>query len=570
MARLRSTVAYLATYLIPALLLIGVLVLGVEITQAFVLYENERTLVEGRADAYAATATAIAPTITLTPTATLEGEVMVDFYSISGQLFITNTPRPTSAGSGEDEPTPTETPSPTVTNPDVLVEPTATPQAPIDPSVFGTPGPVPTILFLDEPVIDSAAASETAVPTAFPVIDRQGANLVNILLMGQDNEITGESLARTDTMIVVSINRDTNTVAMLSLPRDLFVYMPQVGMQRLNVGFAIGDSLGWDGGAFFYMRQVILYNLGINVHYFAMVDLSGFAELVDTVGGVDIAVDCRILDDELVGAQVPSAAEQIGPDDFLLPVGYYTFSGKEALWYARSRYNSDDFDRGRRQQQILRAAWRKVRDTGMLTDVAALPGLVSDGLSVLRTDLQAQDILGLLPVALQVEPESIENFRFSRLYHTTPWTPQTGPYSGQNVQLPNPDTVFDLMTDFYTPPTDNQISARLATIRVRNGTSNPLWDRVAAERLGWSNMAAFATGEADNTEYPSTVIIDYTSSDKGSSLGVIVESLNIRPENIVIQPDPNREVDFEVVVGADYNACAGNVLDPESDGLLEP
>lgn len=563
MGRIRSTAAYLAYYLLPAILLIGILVLGVEIAQAFIVYENERTLITERADAYADTATAIAPTITLTPSATLEGEVMADSFSISGQLFITNTPRPTSHG-GE-----TITPTPIA---DISAEPTATPmpQVTIDASVFGTPGPVPTILFPENPVVDPAAPHETAIPTSFPVIDRRGANLVNILLMGQDNEITGESLARTDTMIVVSINRDTNSVAMLALPRDLFVYMPQVGMQRLNVAFAIGDSLGWDGGAFFYMRQVILYNLGINVHYFAMVDLSGFAELVDTVGGVDIAVDCQILDDELIGAEVPAAAEQIGPDDFLLPVGYYTFSGKEALWYARSRYNSDDFDRGRRQQQILRAAWRKVRDTGMLTDVAALPGLVSEGLSVLNTDLQAQDILGLLPLALQVEPENIENFRFLRLHHTTPWTPQSGAYEGQNVQLPNPDQVFDLMTDFYTPPTDNQISTRLASIRVRNGTPNPLWDRVAAERLGWSNMAAFAAGDADQTDYPSTVIMDYTSSDKGSSLGVIVQELNIKPENIIVQPDPNREVDFEVIVGADYNACTGNVLDPETGGILEP
>jgi len=312
------------------------------------------------------------------------------------------------------------------------------------------------------------------------------------------------------------------------------------------------------------MRQVILYNLGINVHYYALVDLSGFAELIDTLGGVDVAVDCPILDDELIGAEVPAAAQQIGPDDFLLPVGYYTFSGAEALWYARSRYNSDDFDRGRRQQQLLRAAWRKVRDSGVLNDVGALPGLVSEGLEVLDTDLQVGDILGLLPVAVQVSPDQIENFRFARLYHTTPWTPNTGPYAGQNVQLPNPDQVFELMTDFYTPPTDNQISARLASIRVRNGTPNALWDRVAAERLGWSNLAAYAAGEAEQGEYPSTMIIDYTSSEKGSSLGVIARELNVKPEHIVIQPDPNREVDFDVIVGADYNACAGNILDPDS------
>lgn len=548
MKSLRRFADFLIFRLLPIVLIAGIAWTGIQVAQGIARQLNERSQYEGRLEAYAQTATAIAPT------ATLEGEVWSDLYSISGQLFVTNTPRPTS-----DVSFATNTPAVSPT-PEIL--PTETPAAEQPLPTQAATNPLPTIMFLPTPVVDASQALPAAIPAEFPLIDRRGANLMNILLMGQDNEITGEALARTDTMIIVSINRDTNTVAMLSLPRDLFVYMPQVGMQRINVAYAVGESLGWEGGPFFYMRQVILYNLGINVHYFAMVDLSGFATLIDKIGGVGLSVDCPIRNLALIGAEVPRAAQKINEDEYLLPVGYFELSGKEALWYARARDFSDDFDRGRRQQQLLRAAWRKVRDSGLLTDVGALPGLVSEGLAVLRTDLQVQDILGLLPVALQVDPEEIETFRFSRLYHTTPFTPQIGAYAGQNVQLPNPDTVFDLMTDFYTPPTENQIAARMAKIRVRNGTPNSQWDRVAVDRLGWENLSAVAAGDAETLDYQSSIIIDHTGSEKGSNLDDIAAALKIPPENWRIEPDPNREYDFDVIIGADYNSCTGNVLDP--------
>lgn len=546
---------------IPLALLLLVVWAGVGVIQTLVAQQNERADYAARQPTYAVIATAIAPVDTESPS----GEARDRFGGVSlvmggeieiSQLFATNTPRAPIAFA-------TNTPADGAAAP----EATATPQvsgATEAPLAGPTPtfGPLPTILFLDAPA--DASAAPTAIPTAFPVIDRKGQNLLNILLMGQDNEVTGETLARTDTMIIVSINRDTNTVAMLSLPRDLYVYMPGAasgGMGRLNVAYGVGSALGWDGGPFFYMRQVILYNLGINVHYFAMIDLSGFAELIDSIGGVDVSVDCPIQDFQIRGAEVPAGAILNDPESlqYTLPIGYYHLSGKEALWYARSRGNSDDFDRGRRQQQIIRAAFRSARDQGLLTDVARLPGLISDGLAAVDTDLRAEDVLGLIPSALRIDPAEIETFRLIRTYHTQPWQPP----DGQFVQLPQAGPIFDLMTDFYTPPTGNQVELRAARIRVLNGTSNPNWDRVAADRLGEETLFAFAGGDAASTAESSTILIDYTGSERGSLVNVIAETLRIHPDNVRVQPDPNREVDYEVIVGADFNPCGGAVLDPE-------
>jgi LCP family protein required for cell wall assembly len=417
---------------------------------------------------------------------------------------------------------------------------------------------LPTPLLPDN--ADPNQVAPTAIPTKVPLIDRKGYDLVNIMLLGIDSELTGDNIDRTDTMIIVSINRTTNTVSMLSLPRDLYVYIPGWTMQRLNLAFTHGEQAGWTGGGFGLLRQTIFYNFGINVHYYVEVKLSGFKEIINTLGGVNLTIDCAIQDRELIGAEPPVQAT--GPDakgNYVLPIGAYTLNGDGALWYARSRHSSSDFDRGRRQQQLLRAIWRAARNSGQMTK---LPELWSQLTQVVKTDLKFEDMLGLLPYAVNIDPDRIEHFVFQRLYHTTPWQPP----DGANVQLPVPDTVQQLMEDFYTPPSESQIALSGVKIEVRNGTANADWDRVAADRLAWSGFNAIASGNADNTDYSDTILIDHTGQTKGSKIADIVKILNVKPENIRIEPDSNRTADYEIILGSKYNSCTYQVLQPDETG----
>lgn len=485
------------------------------------------------------------PTATLTETPSLQPTVVA-------QAFATNTPRPlavTLPAMNTAVPTsaPTIEPSPTSTF--TVVPTTAAPQ----PAITNTARPLPTV-FLPENA-DPNLVAATAIPTVVPLIDRQGYDLVNILLLGVDDEITGDNVQRTDTMIVVSINRTTNTVSMLSIPRDLYVFIPGWTMQRMNLAYFRGESGGWTDGGFGLMRQTILYNFGINVHYYALINLSGFKQIIDTLGGVDMSVDCAIQDYELVEA--PPPPEAIKDEEtslYTLPVGFYHFDGGSALWYARSRHTSIEFDRGRRQQQLLRAIWRSARSQGIVTQI---PELWSQLTGVVKTDLGFEDMLGLLPYALSLDPDRVENFTFSRLYHTTPWTPP----DGANVQLPNYEAVHELMTDFYTPPTESQILVQSATIEVYNGTPNSNWDRVAADSLAYNGgFTAIASGAADNTAYADTILIDYTGQTKGSSTAEIAEILSVKPENVHVEPDPNRTADFKVILGSNYTSCTSNAI----------
>jgi LCP family protein required for cell wall assembly len=602
-SRFRRFFGFTAFRVIPALLIVGIIWSGYQVVQAVVRRVGEQVEHDQRISAYALTVTAIAPTITtytptssatplptdtatptwtptVTPTSTATltptplptntntatvtdsptpmptaTPLPTDTPVSIAQAFATNTPR----GAGITLPptnthSPTETASPTLT---LTATHTATIAETATPVATTTPRPLPTLLVPNNP--DANAVAVTAIPTAVTAVDRRGYDLVNILLLGGDDEVTGDNIARTDTMIILSINRTTGTVALLSLPRDLFVWIPGWTMQRLNLAYTRGEQVGWTDGGFGLMRQTIFYNLGINVHYYALINLSGFKQIVDAVSGVDLAVDCAIQDYPIVGAAVPAGAGEPDADAlYTLPVGFYHLNGEEALWYARSRGNSSDFDRGRRQQQLLRAIWRQARSTGQL---ANLPDLWGQATQVVQTNLSFEDMLTLVPIALNLNVSNIEHFTLARLYHTTPWTTP----DGSNVQLPNYDPVRELLTDFYAPPTESQVILEGAQIAVYNGTSNPDWDRVAAERLGWDGFSAVASGAADRTDYADTVLIDHTGQAKGSSLQAIARILNVRPENIQLEPDPNRAVDFEVILGSNYNSCTFAVLPIEGE-----
>jgi hypothetical protein len=303
------------------------------------------------------------------------------------------------------------------------------------------------------------------------------------------------------------------------------------------------------------MRQVILYNFGIEVHYYAMVDFTGFEQIVNTLDGVSIAVDCPIQDQLCTGPActdgVPGNETDTDYELYTLPVGVHHMDGKLALWYARSRKNTIDFDRGRRQQQLLRGIWGEARQQGLIEKV---PDLWNQITSVTGTNMPLSEVLPLIPLALSIQPNDIENHFFRKNIETVAWTPP----DGANVQLPNPDGgMLRLIENFLAPPTENRLRLENARIQIYNGTPNVGWDFVATDRLVWEGFAPQAMGQADTTGYAHTMIYDYTGSSKGSSLDELATLLNIRPENVIAQPDPNRTVDFKIILGANYNSCVG-------------
>lgn len=536
--RLARVLGFIVFVLLP-IILIGVSVWrGQAVFGALAVRVEQQTRYNGSVEVFAQEATQIAPR-ELAPRDDARGEIALMGFRRQQATpvplaFATNTPRPA-----------IEVTIPPVNTSVPLA--TATP-IPVEPLVL------PTIIFPQDPDDALIASQPTAVPTRIPPITRNH-DLVNIVLLGSDNEITADNTERTDTMIVVSINRDTGTVSMLSFPRDMYVFIPGLGMNRLNVAFGWGSNVGWTNGGFGLFRDVMIYNFGINVHFYAKVGISDLAQIIDLVGGINIAVDCDYQDYALVGVEVPSGAYMSDPEAALwvLPVGYYQMRGAEALWYARSRGNSSDFDRGRRQQQVIRAIFRQTLDSGQL---ANLPALWNEGIQAVETNLSFNDVLSLLPIALNLDSSSIESFTLIPTYHTQGWTAP----DGANVQLPVYETLIPLLEDFYTPPTANQVAVRGATIRVLNGTDKLNLDVVAAERLRGLGFSAFSAGQSPQGNIDTTTLIDYTGQSKGSSSLEIAQAVNVFSSNIVEMPDANRTADFELILGQNYNSCPQGVL----------
>jgi LCP family protein required for cell wall assembly len=386
----------------------------------------------------------------------------------------------------------------------------------------------------------------TAVPPRAPRL-RSDHDILNILLLGTDEDLQpNEPSVRTDTMVIVSINRTVGSVAMLSLPRDLYVCIPQLGMQRLNVAYGWGEAVGWSpNGGFGLLQETIMYNFGIPIHFYAKVSFNGFKAIIDSLGGINIAVDCPMIDQLRFTGQYDLQGTPIYAP-YTLDVGYYHMDGSLALWYARVRQRLSDFDRNRRQQQILRAIWREALSQGILQRA---PELWGQARQVVQTNLQLQDVIGLLPIALNLAPENIRSFQLIKGRETEAWRT---PY-GEDVQIPT-EGLFETLRQFYTPPARNRLVRDLGSVEVINSSSKPNYDLVAVDLLSWEGIHAVARGQGEPAAR--TVIYDYTGAASPQALQVLRRALNIRADRIVSQPDPNRTVDFRIVLGVDYVPCS--------------
>ncbi len=176
----------------------------------------------------------------------------------------------------------------------------------------------------------------------------QRTERVNLLLLGADKR-PDETIYRTDTLIVVTLDPATKTAGMLSIPRDLWVPIPGYGESRINQAFVLGEVKKYPGGGPALAMRTVQEFLGVPIHGYVLVDFDGLRKLIDQIGGIDVMVE-KPIDD----TQYPT--DDYGYQEVHIPAGLVHMDGDLALKYARVRHGSSDIDRGRRQQQVLMAA----------------------------------------------------------------------------------------------------------------------------------------------------------------------------------------------------------------------
>jgi LCP family protein required for cell wall assembly len=231
--------------------------------------------------------------------------------------------------------------------------------------------------------IDDSLPVFSGLPEPSGQPDVAAGERVNVLLVGVDSA-PGRVTALTDTMLVVSLDTLGTRSAMISIPRDLYgAPLPngQPFNNKLNALMTYADArpdefpLGGVGT----LKATIGRLLGVPIHYFAAINLLGFKQAVDAIGGVDITVTRAIND--------PTYYDEYGkPAGFYLQPGTYHMDGHTALAFVRSRkgVGDSDFTRADRQQQLL-AALREQLTAGNL--LLSLPGLLDAVKNTIATDV---------------------------------------------------------------------------------------------------------------------------------------------------------------------------------------
>jgi LCP family protein required for cell wall assembly len=254
---------------------------------------------------------------------------------------------------------------------------------------------------------------------------------MNIALLGSDVRPTGGGF-NTDTIIILSLNPTKGTVTLISFPRDLYVYIPAYGMQRINVAFPIGASLGYPGGNFGLFKDTLMYNFGLRVDHWVLMDFSGFQALVNSLGGIDVQVGQTLTD------------HRAGYGQYTVHAGLVHMDGATALWYVRARYTTSDFDRDRRQQEVLVAVAQKALSLNALSN---LPGFFSQLSQYVSGDLTFQDLLPFAGMATNANPSNIRRYRIVSPTQCYGWiTP-----GHADVQLPRPDAIRTLLQQALDP-----------------------------------------------------------------------------------------------------------------------
>ncbi len=262
----------------------------------------------------------------------------------------------------------------------------------------------------------------------------------NLLLLGIDRRAGTSWGFRTDTIMVVSLRPTDRAASILSIPRDLQVPIPGYGEDRINTANVWGYSAEDPGAGPALLQTTIEGNFGIPIDGYIMIDFVAFERIVNNLGGIDVDVP-QVLHDTRYPD--PKPGDPYAYKTVHIDPGLQHMDGQQALEYARSRMSTTDFDRAKRQQQVLLA----LRERALRLDaVLRWPSLATTVLSSIKTDMNPGELLVTGAFALAIEP--------SQLKQAVLEPPLVTAYrraDGAAVQLPQWELIVPVLNDLFGP-----------------------------------------------------------------------------------------------------------------------
>lgn len=265
-----------------------------------------------------------------------------------------------------------------------------------------------------------------------------GSSPTNILVLGIDNrQHDYEAAVRADTISVVSVRFDNRSAAVLGIPRDLYVALPDmadVTEGRINTAYAYGEARDMPGGGPGLSAQTVTLNFGIRLDRYVVIDFDAFVRAVDAIGGIDIDVPEPIYD-----AHFP-ADDGVSEMVLEIPAGRQHMDGAMALRYARTRHQDNDFERIRRQQAVMLAIREKMLSASILP---RLPELIQATYGSVRTDLSLPEIAALACIGQQIDRGAIRTYVIDGQY-VMPWVTD----AGAAVVIPDREALGPVVREF--------------------------------------------------------------------------------------------------------------------------
>jgi LCP family protein required for cell wall assembly len=177
---------------------------------------------------------------------------------------------------------------------------------------------------------------------------------LNIVILGVDARPGQGYLTRTDTVMLLNITPGRLRVSLLSIPRDVFIYVPEYGEQRINTINVLGEEEAHGAGPAL-VKASFKESFGVTVNNYVRLDFNGFVDLIDAVGGIDVNVPKLIIDYDYPTSDAGTMTVRFDP-------GWQHMDGERALEYARTRHQDGDYQRAERQQQVVDALIKKLAD----------------------------------------------------------------------------------------------------------------------------------------------------------------------------------------------------------------
>ena len=284
----------------------------------------------------------------------------------------------------------------------------------------------------DEPILLSDGTSFKPTPW-------NGVSRFTVLVMGLDRRPGETGLAyRTDTLMLASIDPQSNGIGILSIPRDLYVEVPGIQyLQRVNTPMVLGE-LQQPGYGPRLAMQTVEYNLGMRVHDYLAVDFNSFVRLINAIGGLEIDVPESIRD--------PFYPDMnFGYSPFYISAGLQVLDGQTALKYARTRHGDNDFQRAERQQAVMYAIRDKLLDPAHLPElVIQSPGLWAALQDGIYTDLTLEQSLQLALYLKDIPGGNVRTGVIDDRYAIDYTTPE-----GAQVLVPDRERLSELLIHVF-------------------------------------------------------------------------------------------------------------------------